>query len=294
MIYNVSFAGATAIATPKQTVFGINKITLKNGSHYFHKVVILDISQTDAEMEAILLTDVPEWTANTVLRVEFNNNLFGGNIGIDLDDVVRIGVSRAIIDSTGATGDIETINDNIDPDALYYIDWIASTSTDYYYYVYFVDSNGNTSALVRTDQITSMYDSCYLIDPVQEISYRFNYDSSQATIAVTDGDSAVSSPYSQYPLFNKTETQFEVSTVNCLLGYADTNNPYEYVDSLEYLDSLKSTIKNSNPKYWKDRSGRIKKVQTNNFRYLPDEKISTHPITISFDYTEIDSIGGDS
>lgn len=291
MIYNFSFAGATAIATPKETIFGVNKITLKNGSHYFHKMLIIDEGLTTAEMDARKLTDVYEWTDRVKAYAEFNNNLFVGNIGIDLDDVVRIGISRAEINSDGSTEELESLTATLDPSTSSWIDWTAQRDKDYYYYVFFVDSNDNTSALVRTNQVSSIYDSFFLIDPVEGISFRFNYNASSSTVSMNDGDTITNSIYSKYPIVSKPLTQFDSGTINCFLGYA--NSDCEYTEGIDYLDSLKSVIKNNNTKYLKNRAGYIWAIQTSGLQFLADTRINpTYPHTISFNYTQVDDVNG--
>jgi hypothetical protein len=290
MIYNFSFAGATAIATPSRTIFGINKITLKNNSQYFYKFLLINESRTTAEMDAILKGDTWEWVSNVLAYAEFNNNLFAGNIGIDLDDVVRILVFRAVVNADLSTGALVELENDLDPSASSYVDWTAVTGKDYFYYVSFVDSTGNTSALFQTNKITSAYDSFFLIDPTAGVSYRFNHDASSTPVSETNNDSIISSPYFKYATVSKTLTQFDSGTMNCLLGYE--NSDCEYTDTVDYLDMLRATVKNTDFKYFKNRAGRIQKIQTMMNTYLADTRTIEHQRTISFNWSEIGAVNG--
>ena len=55
MIYSASFLGATTIATPPRTIYGINKLTLKNNDSYFDNVRVLDYAMTSIQRNALLL-----------------------------------------------------------------------------------------------------------------------------------------------------------------------------------------------------------------------------------------------
>lgn len=287
MIFNVGLVSSTAIVTPSITTFGITKVTIKNNDSYFDKIRLLDTALTDIEIGALLLTDEYEWTDDTRLLMEFDQNLLGGNIGIDTDDIERAILYRAEADTPDV---LTTIDDNIDADATSYTDYTAVVGTEYIYYLTLVDSNGATSELFSSNNVTSSYDSFFLIDPTEGVSFRFNLNSSSTPVSKNDNFTVIASNYSQYPITSDGLTFYDTMTINCVLGYTDSS--CGYIDTVEYLESLETIIKNTNNKYIKNRAGNIWEVQTSGLRYLADTKTYEHQRTITFNCVEVATVNG--
>ena len=295
MIYSASFLGATAIAIPPRTIFGINKFTIKNNSDlYVDRAKIISYAMTSTQRNAVKIADTDTWDEHTKLLVDFDNqNLLAGNTGVD--DIERIIVYRAI--DTGATittADLLTIDDNVDPTASSYIDWTASNGVAYKYFLTFVDSTGKTSELFESNSVTSAYSAFFLIDPTLGTTFRLNLDVDPSRVTVNHNDKVVSSNFSQYATVTKGLTQFDSGTINCWLGYVDSTSG-QYVDNLTYLDSFKSVIQNTNDKFLKNRKGKVWRVQTSFNDYLNNPLMSSDIHGISFNFYETGSLhGGDN
>lgn len=287
MIIGVGLVGSTAITTPATSFFGINKITIKNNDSYFDKIKLLSDILTETEMDAIIKTDELVWTNKTLLLMDFNQNLLGGNIGIDLDDVERAILYRAESDTPD---DLTVIDNNIDPDAVEYFDYTALNEKEYIYYLTLVDSDGKTSELFSSNNVTSSYDSFFFIDPVENISFRFNLDASSSQILKNEIFNIYTSAYKKYPITSRGLTNFDKGTINCKLGYLDDDGVY--IDTVEYLESLEAVIKNNNTKYIKNRAGNIWAVQSSKFRYLANTTSIQYERSISFDYVEVSGVNG--
>lgn len=280
--YSAGLVDSTAILTSTASFFGLNKLTIKNNDSYYDKIRIVDTPLTDDEIDALLLTDTYVWTDDTRLLMEFDQNLLGGNVGVDTSNLERAIIYRALASDPDT---LTLLDDDIDPTDTQYIDYTAINDNDYVYRLTLVDNDNKTSELFSSNEVTSEYDSFFLIDPVENISFRFNLNASSSQVSKNETFNILPSAFSKYPVTSRGLTFFDKGTINCWLGYYDEDD--NFIDTVEYLGSLETVLQNGNNKYLKNRAGNIWEVQVSNLTYLADTRTVEHQRGISFDYVEV-------
>ena len=142
MFYDIGLVDSTAFFTPTATTVGVNKVTIKDNDSYYDKDVMVSRYISDDEFDTYLKTDKVIWDEYTIFLFNYTQNLLGGNIPIDTDDVERIIFSRANADTPD---DRIILRTDLTVSDLSVVDYKGATGQSYIYSLIFIDTDGKTS-----------------------------------------------------------------------------------------------------------------------------------------------------
>jgi hypothetical protein len=274
------FVGGGFLSSPIAYInpSGYNYIAV-NGDATIDKLRLLNYCMDDSALDSLTVEDVYTWDSNTLLYAEFSENLNGGTVY--LDDPI---VSWTVVRTPRYTNEPKTIKTDLDIDTRQFSDYTAVKGVEYYYRIYPITTNYILNPLV-TNYVTVDYCKVILLDEDTGESYLFDLNLDLGQIETTQGRNVYDTGYYLYPAVARDGRLYDQFSINCLLGYMDSNN--NYIDNIEYLDSLKTFIHNGHIKVIKDRKGFIKRVDTFGFQHKIDENIAGNPTTISFSLMEV-------
>lgn len=254
------------------------KITLY-GEAEFDNLHILNYEMTDAEIQAISVTDETEWVGETLLLSEFDNeNLSAGNITDLSESVLYWDIYRLDVDENLATF-LTTISSDIQE----YVDLTCAKGKTYSYMIYGIGETQASSPLI-SDEFTSDYYNHILINPSDSSElYIFNYNAQTDNIT-NETDMTRYDGFSQYSAYSFGNRDFEIGTISAIVSDIDS---VEYSQPIELINSLRSFINNKQNKIYKNRKGEVYYVMTTNMsRNVINDGLQEQPYNISFKWEE--------
>jgi hypothetical protein len=233
---------------------------------------------TDAEIEAITLTEVPVWNPDTIFLANYDNSINAGNIVNLSNPIISWTVQRqeatSLIRQTIASV-VSTVSE--------YTDYTISANKTYQYYIFPLTAI-ETGEPLESDAILADFYNWSLADPTTNTIFIFDLNLESGDI-LNETDRCEYQTFSKFNKISRGERNFIKGGINCLAGYIDVNGVYQ--SSIIYLASMREIINNGNTKYLKSRLGDIWAVDTFNFKYKYMDTIANQPQNISFEFIEI-------
>lgn len=273
--------GFTNYIQPLPVASVYSKITFY-GNNIIDDIHVQSRLYTDAEVQALLINDVPPWDGYTIMLSQFNlSNLQAGNI-ISLDSTItNWSVYRKATD--------EKISKNlatIDVATTQYMDYTAQANKTYIYDI-FPQTATQIGGALETAQILANFYGVYLIDSNTGEVYMF--DLNLTTTDVTNEiDVTTYKGYSKYNGYTFGDRNLLKASVTAYAGTSNINGVL--TSNISYIDSLKTFINNKKEKYFKFRSGQMIKVVTMNFKYKYQDNIGIQPYIVTFDIEESNGV----
>lgn len=233
---------------------------------------------TDTEIEAIALTDVPIWDADTILLANYDNSINAGNIVTLNNPIVKWTIQR----QEGINPIRKTIS-SVANTVIELIDYTVSANKDYEYYIFPITAS-ETGEPLASDSINANFYNWSLTDPTTNTVFLFDFNLESGDIT-NDIDRSEYQTFSKYNKVSRGKRDFIKGNISCIAGYINSNGNYE--SPITYLASMKSIINNGNQKYLKSRKGDIWVVDTYGFKYKYMDDIGDQPQTISFEFMEV-------
>lgn len=285
MILNGTFSGMSfltnAVPVPiKQTY---NKLIV-NGELIVDKIRVLDTLLTTTQIDNLLPTDEYNWTANTLMYAEFNDNMNAGNISGINTPIVAFDVFRR------EDGDIIfTKIDELPANAREYTDF-AVVSDESYSYRFYARTETEIANPISIGPILTDFYSWSLTNPITQEVYLFDLNVSSGAIQNNSDMYVYNNMYTEKPKVSFSDKKYISGSLNAMAGAANCDGTLYY--PRDYLDRLNNFINDKNPKYLKSRRGDIWVVMTNNFNYKYVDEIGEQLANISFDFVEVDGTDG--
>ena len=224
----------------------IVKTVIKNAIFdvFYATVASVDINNFDGNIPSI-------WTFDTRIYVQFNGDLYGGNVSFteSIVEIVRI-KKRTTKDTKFQTIYEKPINSN-DDFAIEFIDYLEPAGTVEYAYVPVI-SGGESSFIIT--RVESKFDSCFLVEkdksyPIildSKYTETINYETGQVKplgskypIIITNGNTGYKSGDIEGTFIEKIDGEFNVN------------------NSFDYRHLVYDFLTNTNPKIFKDFDGNL-------------------------------------
>jgi len=280
-IINISIVGSTIVAGSTIATLPEYNIVQLNGEAIVDKLRVVDYAMTTAELDALSLSDIYVWDANTLLYAQFTNNFNAGSIDnattIDSWDIIRY--TKGSITPTVIAKELDGAENSI-------VDYTAVKPNSYYYTIFPI-SDSAVLAKLQTNLITECYDYYAFIDDTTGESFTFKSNIEPQSITLNTPVITYEG-FTQYPAKAQGQLKYSSGSFSALSGNV-SNGLYED-DTVVTIEALKAFISNNHSKIMKDRKGNIRRVFTENLTSNGDEKPSEIPTTISFQWTEVGAV----
>jgi len=259
----------------------IVKTVIKNAIFdvFYATVASVDINNFDGNIPSI-------WTFDTRIYVQFNGDLYGGNVSFteSIVELVRI-KKRTAKDTKFQTIYEKPINHNEDF-AIEMIDYMEPIGTIEYAYVPVI-SGGESSFIIT--RVESKFDSCFLVE--KDKSYPIILDS-RYTETINYETGQIKPLGSKYPVIvvngntGYKSGDIEGTFIEKMDGDFDVNN------SFDYRHLVYDFLTNSNPKIFKDFDSNLLMINitgnisesSREFAYYGDKEV--YYVKSKFSYVE--------
>jgi hypothetical protein len=280
-IVSASFVGSALIDGVSAATNVPYNIVQLNGHTTVDKLRVLDYAMTTAELDALDISDIYTWDANTLLYAEFINNLNAGSI-VTVDPIESWNIVRFISGSTAPT----VIASDLDAAITNYTDYTAVRPNTYYYRIFPITASA-VLAFIQSNTVEMCYDYFAFLDPTTGDSFTFklNIDSVGKTLNASCG---LYEGFTQYPAKYQGVQRYNTIPFSALLGNV-VSNVYTG-DTVTMYDAFEGFITNGNLKYFKDRKGHIYKGDLQNLTSNMDQKPVELPVTINFEFVQLGAV----
>ncbi|WDV47037.1 hypothetical protein PV797_04875 [Clostridiaceae bacterium M8S5] len=219
-------------------ICNINDIKIKNA--VFDEVGLFDGSGDSANERS-------KWSSHTVFIAKLKDNLEAGNISLDEHDISGLKVKRKKSESNTYV-DLATVN-YVPNSMMTYLDYFASSNTDYDYAVVPVSTSG-IEGIINITPTKPMFDGWWLIDcdDPDKNHFHFYYNLKDVNIS-THQDRTVLNTFSKYPKVYYGQKYAKHGSLSGLLLPDDGN-------VVTQLRKLEDMINKHKPLLLKDSMGR--------------------------------------
>lgn len=278
-----SFQNVVGVPSPVKRSYSTVKIY---GNSTIDKLQIKNKEIDNETLKNIIITDNLKWTPDTITMCEFENNLLAGNI-VNLDSpVTHWQISRRESDSS-VLKNLGIIDVNINE----FIDYETQQGKKYIYEVYALNDNQISEGFV-TEEIETDYWGWYLIGNDKDGStYVYYLDLNVEFGGYQNEEDFTEHPtYTQFNSFSKGERNFLRGTLSAIAGEISTNTN-ELLQTIDYIDTLRTRIQDISTKILKSRKGEIFKVKTRGYTATPlHNGIQSQPYIVKFDFIQCEDI----
>lgn len=248
-------------------------------------VHILNYTMTEEECNAVDPLILPGWTDNTIALANFTYTLQAGNILNLTESITGWDIYRKV---TGETA-LKYIGHN-GATEITFDDFYASANKNYQHVIFPITSTQIGEPIV-TNSVSADFYGWFLVGEDSGGTYVYKFDMNldfggyQNAEDVTEYET-----YNKYNAFAKGSRDFLRGEIQCLAGEIE-NSSGEFLQPIEYMDTLRTRINDSTTKTLKSRKGEIYKVKTRGFSMTPlDNAIGSQPYMMGFSFIQCEDI----
>lgn len=248
-------------------------------------------NESISEVEILAYTTatyLPIWTPSTYILARFENDLSMGNISGLTAPLLSWLIKRKDPDRSS----LRTLAE-LPPTTIQFKDYQPILGNEYIYYIYAKTTNELSNPLISAP-ITPSYNAHFLIDVDNELSFKFDLNSTTTTFTTVDD-------YTEYATnlthnaFSKGNRKFKEGSLQAIVRDENTDIVVEFSQPLVLLSALESTVAlSTGTKYLKTRRGEIYKVFTYGYSQSQlNDNIPQQVYVSSFNFKEVGDVYGD-
>ena len=262
----------------KLTIYATGQTSIIGGLWGRNKVITED---TIAGYNPI--TYIPMWGVTTYILGLFNGSTAAGNVEGISNPITNWDLFRLDPDSTQLVHLAE-----LDVDTVEFIDFKALLDNNVRYYL-FAKNDTEISSPIISDFITVDYSGHYLIDEENEVSYRLDIETTGAS-STYEGNVTEYETNNQYVTVSRGNKNILRKTVKGIIRDEDLTDS-DIVQENSLLEAFRSFVYSDRPKLYKDKRGRIYRVQTKDYKEpVFHEKIEEQLVYSEFTIVEVGDV----